>query len=103
MSTTFFILFMAVRTVLVCYLEHKKVIRLPPQSAVQDLTYLSNEFLKAFSFDSNVNLKVTFQRYNEDWGEDVDLDESDEIFDKDKLKVIVTPLLSDHVTNPTPA
>ena len=27
------------------------------------------------------------------WGEYVDLDESDEIFDKDKLKVVVTPML----------
>ena len=48
---------------------------------------------ESISFETNVSIKVTFQRYNEEWEEDIDLDECDEIFDKDKLKVIVTPLL----------
>ena len=79
--------------VLLCYLENKKALMLPPKAEVEDLSYLNSEFLKTFSFQSNVKLRVTFQRYDEMWGEYVDLDESDEIFDKDKLKVVVTPLL----------
>ena len=81
------------RKVLLCYLENKKALMLPPKAEVEDLSYLNSEFLKTFSFQSNVKLRVTFQRYDEMWGEYVDLDESDEIFDKDKLKVVVTPLL----------
>lgn len=95
---------MAVRTVLVSYLDHKKIVKLPPQgrhtASVNDFSYLSKEFIREFSFESNVKLKITFQRFNKEWEEDIDLEESDEIFDKDKLKAIVTPLL---YSNSTPS
>ena len=82
---------MASHSVLLCYLENKKALKLPPKSGIQDLSYLNNEFLNNFSFESNVKLRVTFQRYDEMcMGEYVDLDESDEIFDKDKLKVVAS-------------
>ena len=60
---------MASRSILLCYLENKKALKLPPKSGIQDLSYLNNEFLKNFSFESNVKLRVTFQRYDEMWGE----------------------------------
>uniref|UniRef100_A0A1X7V838 Uncharacterized protein n=1 Tax=Amphimedon queenslandica TaxID=400682 RepID=A0A1X7V838_AMPQE len=82
------------RKVLLCYLENKKALMLPPKAEVEDLSYLNNEFLMTFSFQSNVKLRVTFQQYDEMWREYVDLNESDVIFDKDKLKVVVTLLLT---------
>ena len=52
------------------------------------------EFRKEFKFHSNVSLNVTFQRFDSDWGEYVDLDEDCTLVHKDKLKAVVSPLLT---------
>ena len=35
-----------------------------------------------------------FERFNSDWNEFVDLEDMDEICDKDKLKAVVIPILA---------
>lgn len=83
---------MASRSVLLCYLENKKALKLPPKSGIQDLSYLNNEFLTNF-FLIKREVKIYFSEIRQNVGGDIDLDESDEIFDKYKLKVVVTPML----------
>ena len=80
------------RSVLVSYLDRRKIIKIPDNKKESDLQYLSSEVLRAFNFVSSVQLNVTFQKYSEEWGE-VDLDEIDGIADRDKLKVVITPML----------
>ena len=58
-----------------------------------DIAYLEPIFKSLFSFESNVNLCITFQRYDCDWDEFVDLETNDLVNDKDKLKAIVSPIL----------
>ena len=59
-----------------------------------DVQYIESVFKSVFSFDRNVKLCITFQRFDADWNEFVDLEIGDEINHKDKLKAIVSPLLS---------
>ena len=62
-------------------------------SAESDLKFLTEEFRREFKFDSNIDLVVTFQRFDSEWGEYIDLEADCSVCHKDKLKVIVTPLL----------
>ncbi len=59
------------------------------------------EFLKNFNFMKNVGLTITFQHFEEDWNEFVDLDDDAIVQHKDKLKVIVSPSLTDHSRSST--
>ena len=34
---------------------------------------------------------ITFQKFDSEWNEYIDLEDTDKISDKDKLKVVVTP------------
>ena len=57
---------------------------------------LKSRSLITFShFGSNVNLLVTFQKFDKDWGEYINLEIPAVLSDKDKLKAVVTPLLVD--------
>ena len=49
--------------------------------------FLSEKFRKEFGFDSNVN--VVFQRFDEEWNENIDLDAKSMIKDKDKLNAVI--------------
>ena len=82
------------RTILVSYLDNNKRIVLPSEKSEGDLSYLKDQFLTQFKFERNVTLKVTFQRFDSEWNEYVDLDDTEEIRHKDKLKAVVTPLIS---------
>ena len=72
------------------------MIRIPhgKPSALDDLQFFESEF-KTFSFHKNVRLCVTFQRYDKDWEEYVDLEPTDIIENKDKLRTVVSPLLEE--------
>ena len=83
----------AAKTVLLSYLEKNKRIVIPSEKSESDLRYLNNQFIAHFNFESNVKLDITFQRFESEWNEYIDLEDTDEINDKDKLKVVVTPLL----------
>ncbi len=72
-------------TVLVNYGGRKKAIT---DKAV-DLLTLTTRFFAVFEVDSE-GAKVSFQRYNTDWDEEIELDAGDEIVDKDRLTAIVT-------------
>ena len=57
------------------------------------MEYLSQKSKSVFAFGSNVNLQLTFQKFDPAWECFVDLEEDYEANHKDKLKVVVTPLL----------
>ena len=91
------------RCVLVSYCERNKKVSIPDSKTEDtDIEYLSKECKRSFSFSSNVNIKLTFQIYDPDWEMDVDLEDDYVAKSKDKLKLIVTPLLVDNPT-PTPS
>ena len=52
-----------------------------------DVAILRENFLLRFTDQLN----VTFQRYDAEWDCDVDLNDDDEVYDKDRLKAIVSP------------
>ena len=81
---------------LVSYLDRNKVIRIPTTSDSDELVYLKKEFKKMFSFGENVNLEVTFQKFDSEWDEYVDLESQAVLCHKDKLKAVITPLLEDN-------
>ena len=83
------------KTVLVSYLEKKKRMVIPPEKSESDFEYLKCEFLTQFKFEQNVKLNITFQKFYTEWPNDyVDLEDTDEIEDKDKLKAVVIPILT---------
>ena len=67
----------AIKSVLISYLDSSKPVKIPAVYDGTELDYLTRIFMKAFSFESNVNLKITFQRFSTDWEQYVDLDEND--------------------------
>ena len=75
---------------LVSYMERNKVIKVPEEG---DIVYLKKEFMKQFSFASQVSIDVAFQRYDNEWKEYVDLEECDTVANKEKLKVVVSSQL----------
>ena len=83
------------KTVLLSYLDRKKVVRLlPSESEESDIVRLMTEFKSAFSFEKQVSIDVTFQRFEKEWDDYVDLDKDCVIADKDRLKVVVMPILN---------
>ena len=94
------VLLMALKSILVTYLERNKIFTLLPRrsgDAASDVTILEELFRKEFKFDSNVSLEITFQRLqvDSDWGEIyIDLDDDSTLNHKDKLKAVVTPVLT---------
>lgn len=84
---------MASRVVLVSYMERNKVLKIPNSRSKSDYECLTEEFRKEFKYDSNVSLSITFQRFDKDWEEYVDLDESCTFVNKEKLRAVVSPML----------
>ena len=58
-----------------------------------DVQYLESQFRRAFSYHGNVSVSVSFQKFDADWNEYVELDENSRIANRDKLKVVVSPRL----------
>lgn len=71
---------------LVTYLERNKI-KIPVSSK-------KSFARKFFKFESNVNLLITFQCFDGEWDEYVDLDEDCALAHKDKLKAVVSPMLT---------
>ena len=84
---------MAVRSVLISYLDRNKTIEIPSNTGCSDLEFLAKESKQYFAFGSNVNLRVTFQKYDSDW--ECFVEEGYAVVHKDKLKAVITPLLRD--------
>ncbi len=90
--------------VLISYLERKKVFKVP-NNIENDIAYLKSEVLEGFDFGTNVNLDVTFQKYDEEWEDFVDVARDFKVANKDRLKAVVTPCLIDmsQPASPTPS
>ena len=89
--------------VLVSYLERKQVFKVP-NTIEDDILYLKSEVLKGFTFGTNVNLEVTFQKYDKEWEDFVDVPEDYRVAEKDRLKAVVTPSLIDvNLASPVPS
>ena len=71
---------------------------IPADKEVSDLAYLEVAFRQHFNFEQQVNLKLSFQRFDADFDELVDLDDGEDLRHLEKLNVVVTPIL---VTPPT--
>lgn len=87
---------MTCKRVLVSYNERNKIITIPSVCEKSDIQFLDNECRKLFSFSSNVHINLTFQKFDPDWDMDVDIDSDYKASDGDKLKLVVTPSLSDN-------
>ena len=79
---------------LVCYSDRKKVFKIDDsKQQMTDIEFLTMEFKKEFSFETQVNVSVTFQGFEPEWGESVDLEIDSYINHKDKLVAVVMPVL----------
>ena len=81
------------KSVLVSFLDHSKVIKIPCESEEGDIPLLKREFRKEFGFEEHVAVDVAFQRYDNYWNEFVDLNDDEKVGNKEKLKVVVTSTL----------
>ena len=62
------------RRVLLSYLDRNKPV-IVPQDTESDISFLRKQFLRSFNYSKNVRLVVTFQRFDNEWNEYVDLEE----------------------------
>ena len=84
---------MAYKTILLKYQENRKKVLVPKEKSTTDLAFLEASFRSLFKFQNQVNLDISFQRYDEAFGELVDLEVDDVRKDLKKLNVVVTPVL----------
>lgn len=75
------------------YQESKKKVVIPKEKATSDIEFLQASFRALFKFQNQVNLDIAFQRFDQAFCEYVDLEDDEELHDREKLKVVVTPLL----------
>ena len=78
------------KTVLLKYKESRKKIVIPAEKGISDMAFVESSFRKLFKFEGQVNLTISFQRFDMDFQELVDLEENEELQDMEKLNVVVT-------------
>ena len=87
------------KTIVVSHSGRNKKVVIPPQDAGNTFHYLRNKCISLFDFkfNSNVNLDIIFQKYDEELQEYIDIEKEEEqnnaIQHKDKLKMVVTPTI----------
>ena len=93
---------MSGKTVVLSYLGRNKKVFIPANETEGDFVFLRKKVIELFDFkcQRNVKLDITFQKHDDEVDEYIDIekdeeDEVDKIQQKDKLKVIVTPSLTD--------
>ena len=84
---------MAFKTVLLRFKENRKKVVIPEAKPTRDLQFLESSFRKLFKFEQQINLAISFQRFDETFDELVDLEEGDLVENREKLNVVVTPIL----------
>ena len=84
---------MAFKTVLLRFKENRKKVVIPEAKPTSDLQFLESSFRKLFKFEQQINLAISFQRFDETFDELVDLEEGDLVQNREKLNVVVTPIL----------
>ena len=87
------------KSVLVSFLDRNKVVKCPIETDNGDIPYLKKGFRKHFSFEKHIAVDITFQHFDEEWQEYIDLNVDEVIQHKEKLKVVVTSTL--HTPAPT--
>ena len=75
------------------YQENRKKVLIPKEKAMSDMQFLESSFRALFKFQDQVNLVISFQRFDQTFNEFVDLEEDEELHDLEKLNVVVTPVL----------
>ena len=76
------------KAVLVSYMDRNKVLKIPLNDSTKpDVRYLEEEFRREFQMRSN--MCITFQKYDLEWEEYVDIEEFDVVQNKEKLKAVV--------------
>ena len=80
------------KSVMVSYNDLNKIVTLASDETVK---MLKEQCVSLFKFGANVKLDIVFQKYDPDWDALIDLCDDDLIMHKDKLKMVVQPLLSD--------
>ena len=83
---------MEAKSVLVSFTD-RKIFKIDLGRQMSDMAFVTQAFRKEFTIESNVNVVVTFQRFDPEWGEHIDLDPDSELHHKDKLVAVVTPIL----------
>ena len=86
---------MAEKVVMVSYNELNKVVKIPTDIQKSEIELLREQCSKLFKFGTNVKLEIIFQKYDSDWDAMIDLDDSFVLSNKDKLKMVVQPILTD--------
>lgn len=79
--------------ILVTYSERSKVFCIPPSVEVPDLIYLEKESRKEFKFQASINSEISFQHFEKEWEEYVEVEKNYTLNNKEKLKAVVTPIL----------
>ena len=81
------------KTVLLKYQKSRKKVVIPVEKQTSELVYLEAAFRKLFNFEKQVNLIISFQRFDSDFDEFVDLEDGDELRHLETLNVVVTAVL----------
>ena len=84
---------MTTKSVLLSYLERNKVITIPVVKEGSDVQFIRSRFIQLFSFEKNVGLCLSFQKFDDEWQEYVELDDTEDVKNKEKIKVVVMPVL----------
>lgn len=84
------------KKVMVSFNDLNKVISIHSGTGKRDINVLKEQCIRMFKFGSNIKLDMTFQRYDSDWAAFVDLQDSDDLNNKDKLKLVIQPMLTDN-------
>ena len=91
------------KVVLLSYLDRNKLVKVPEDKSESDVEYLKREFRKEFACENQVSIFIVLQRFDQEWGEYIDLDKDDIVENKMKLKVVIHPLLNTPATSTTPS
>ena len=86
---------MAEKKVLVSYLERNKVGTIPAETIDGDVSYVVNECRKMFGLGECANVVVVLQKFDSEWDAFVDMEEGDALSNRDKVKVVVMPILDE--------
>ena len=88
---------MAKKSIMLSYCDRNKIVSVPKEKEETDIAYLEDKFRKSFAYQNNVSILISLQKFDTDWQEYIELDEHAVVDNKDKLKVVVTPLSSAQV------
>ena len=71
------------------------MLRISNSTNEKEVACLKEQFCRAFNETISEGQFITFQRFDSTWDSFVDLEESDAVEDRDKLKVVITEVRAD--------